>query len=102
MAAVVEVKVVPMGTIVPSISSYVKACYNLVKDDPEVDSELTPTSTILAGDLDHILNLVRAMHRVPFGHGVDRVLTQITIDERTDKDHSIDEMVAAVFEDLPD
>jgi uncharacterized protein (TIGR00106 family) len=97
--AVVEVKVVPMGTVDPSISSYVRACYDLVKDDPEVETEITPTSTIISGELDHVLALVRAMHRVPFQQGVDRVLTQITIDERTDKDHDMDEMVAAVFDD---
>lgn len=96
---IVEVKVIPMGTVVPSISSYIRDCYQLVRNDPDVLAEITPTATVIEGELDHVLGLAQAMHRLPFSRGVDRVLTTITIDERTDEDQGLDEMVAAVIED---
>lgn len=96
---VVEIKVVPMGTVVPSISSYVRDCYQLARQDATVRAEITPTATVVEGELDHVLALAREMHRLPFARGVDRVLTTITIDERTDADQGMGEMVAAVTEE---
>ena len=41
--------------------------------------------TILEGELDVILAVIRRMHEVPFLQGGQRVLTSIKIDDRRDK-----------------
>ncbi len=98
--AVVEVKVVPVGTDQASFSRIVAACYRVVEmGSDKLSHTLTPTSTILEGPLEQTLAAARAMHLVPFGHGAERVVTTITIDERHDKPQTLEQMVEAVWAD---
>jgi uncharacterized protein YqgV (UPF0045/DUF77 family) len=46
--------------------------------------------TCIEGKLEDILRVVREMHERPFGLGIKRVLTTLVIDDRRDKDISID------------
>lgn len=99
---VVEVKVLPIGTDDASISSYVEDCFEIAAAAIGVESVLTPTSTILEGDLDDVIPVVEAMHQSPFYSGVDRVITTVTIDDRLDKPLDMDSMVESVLSyDVP-
>lgn len=95
MNAVVEVKVVPLGTHHPSISSIIQESLGPV-EMTGLNYRLTPTSTVIEGDLDQVLDLIRKMHEAPFATGIARVLTTITIDERRDKENRMQNMVEAV------
>lgn len=97
--AIVEVKVVPVGTDEASISSYIQDCFEIAESAIGVESVLTPTATLLEGDLQDILPVVEAMHQSPFYSGVDRVITTVTIDDRVDKPLDMDSMVEAVLTD---
>jgi uncharacterized protein (TIGR00106 family) len=57
---------------------------------------LTPMSTILEGDLDKVLEAVKAMHEVPFRMGALRVSTTLRIDDRRDKPVTMAGKLAAV------
>ncbi|WP_345788095.1 MTH1187 family thiamine-binding protein [Desulfotomaculum copahuensis] len=92
-----EINIVPMGTPGPSVSSYISNCYRVVKDEPGIKHQLTPMSTIIEGELEQVLNVVKKMHQVPFNDGVQRVVTSITIDDRRDKQDSMEKMVDAVL-----
>lgn len=95
--AVAEIKIVPVGTENTSFSSTVAACYRVAEAMPGVQARITPTSTIVEGDLDQVLAVVRNMHQVPFREGVDRVITQVSIDDRRDKPQDMEAMVDAVM-----
>ncbi len=97
--SVVEVKVLPIGTDEASISSYIEDCFEIAASAIGVESVLTPTSTLLEGELDDILPVVEAMHQSPFYSGVDRVVTTITIDDRLDKPLDMSSMVEAILKD---
>ncbi|MCR4397607.1 MAG: MTH1187 family thiamine-binding protein [Firmicutes bacterium] len=97
--AVVEVKVVPVGTGSASMSSYVASCYRVVEEEG-LKHQLTPTSTIIEGDLAHVLNVARRMHQEAFAEGVERVVTNIYIDERRDKPTELADMVEAVMDEV--
>jgi uncharacterized protein (TIGR00106 family) len=56
--------------------------------------------TIIEGDLDAILAVVREMHEAPFGEGAVRVSTLIKIDDRRDKEHTIAGKMRSVEEKL--
>jgi uncharacterized protein (TIGR00106 family) len=56
--------------------------------------------TIVEGDLDRILAVVKKMHEGVFGKGVVRVLTTIRIDDRRDKAQGMKEKVDSVREKL--
>jgi len=98
--ALVEVSVVPVGTDEPSVSSYITECYRVLELESNLKHQLTPMSTIIEGDLNQVLDAVKKMHKVPFTEGVERVITTITIDERTDKSMSIESSVEAVTDNI--
>jgi uncharacterized protein (TIGR00106 family) len=83
--AIVEVSIVPLGMGTPSISRYVARALRVLEEQDEVHYELTPMGTILEGDLDKVLSVVRQMHESGFDEKVRRVLTRIAIDDRRDK-----------------
>jgi len=98
--AIVEVSVVPIGTSSPGLSNYVAGCLRVLEKAQDIKYQLTPMGTILEGDLDRLLEVVRSMHEQPFGEGIGRVLTTIRIDDRRDKKISMDSKVSAVKDKL--
>jgi uncharacterized protein (TIGR00106 family) len=56
--------------------------------------------TIIEGDLDEILRVIRKMHEHPFGQGAVRVSTYVKIDDRRDKVHTIAGKMRSVEEKL--
>jgi len=95
--AIIEVSVVPLGTGSPSVSRYVAEAEKVLQGEKDIKYELTAMGTIIEGDLDTLLNLVKKMHRrVLDTAGVMRVVTTLRIDERRDKESSISGKVASV------
>jgi len=101
MARVVaEITVVPLGTATPSLSPFVAAVEKVLKKFPRLDSMLTPMSTILEGEMEDVLDAVKAMHEVPFRMGALRVSTTLRIDDRRDKPVTMAGKLAAVRKKL--
>ena len=98
---IAEITIVPLGTVTPSLSHYIAACLDIVKEAQEVSYQLTAMGTIIQGPLERVLNLVQKMHEVPFNMGVKRVLTSLTIDDRRDKPATIEDKVRAVLSKSP-
>jgi len=93
--AVVEVSIIPLGTGTPSVSRYVVDVLKVLKES-NLKYELTAMGTIIEGDLNEVLKWVRRMHEVPFKEGAKRVVTTIEIDDRRDKELTIEGKVKAV------
>lgn len=101
MMAVVDVSIVPLGTGNTSLSPYVAACEKVLREHSEdLKHELTAMGTIIEGDLDKILALIRRLHEVPFSHGAMRVSTTIRIDDRRDKSGTIAQKIKSVEDKL--
>ncbi len=98
--AVAEVSIIPLGTRTPSVSKYIARAFSALQDEPNIKYELTAMGTIIEGDLEDILRVVKNMHEATFGEGVRRVLTTIKIDERRDKPLSMNGKVASVLQKL--
>lgn len=97
--AVVEVTIAPLGTGAPSISAYVAACHKVLEKSG-LPYQLTPMSTIIEGDVDQILAVIRQMHEVPFANGAMRVSTSLRIDDRRDKELTMAGKIQSVMEKL--
>ena len=97
---VAEVSIVPLGTGTPSISKHVARALRVLREAKDVKYELTAMGTIIEGDLDKVLKVVKHMHEDAFAEGVVRVLTTIKIDDRRDKTLSIDGKIGAVQRQL--
>jgi uncharacterized protein (TIGR00106 family) len=95
---VAEVTVVPLGTATASLSLFVAEVEKVLNNFPRLKSMLTPMSTILEGEMDEVLDAVKAMHEVPFRMGAMRVSTTLRIDDRRDKPVTMAGKLAAVKE----
>ena len=91
--AIAEVSVVPLGTKSPSVSQYVAKAVRILEQEKDLKYQTAAMGTIVEGDLDRILAVVKKMHDGVFGEGVVRVLTTIRIDDRRDKAQGMKEKV---------
>lgn len=95
--AIVDVSIVPLGTGSTSLSEFVADCHQeLLKEGQDLKYDLTAMGTIIEGDLDTILSVIKKLHEVPFSRGVKRVSTIIKIDDRRDKSGTISQKIKSV------
>ena len=94
--AIVEVTISPLGTGTPSISPYVAACHEVLRQATDLKYQLTPMGTIIEGELPRILEVIMQMHQVPFNNGAMRVSTMIKIDDRRDKQGTMEGKIESV------
>ena len=97
--AIAFLTITPLGTGTTSVSHYVAGVEKIL-EATKLKSQLTAMGTIIEGDLDEILAVVRRMHEHPFTMGAARVSTLLKIDDRRDKEHSIDSKMRSVAEKL--
>jgi uncharacterized protein (TIGR00106 family) len=93
--AVVEVSIIPLGVPGTSLSGHVARVLRVLQES-SLHYELTAMGTIISGDLDEILQVLRKMHERCFSGDVTRVLTQIKIDDRRDKPASPEQKIQSV------
>lgn len=95
-SVIVEFSVVPIGTGEPSLSGYVAKAYEVVGRS-KLRHQLTPMGTVLeAKSIEEALEVIRSAHEAVFEAGSMRVLTTIRIDDRRDKDRTMEDKVKAV------
>jgi uncharacterized protein (TIGR00106 family) len=94
--AIVQVSIVPIGTKTTSLSKYVAGALEVLQKQKAVSFRLTPMGTVLEGDLDKVLSVVRKMHESGFGEGVQRVVTIVNIDDRRDKKATMESKIKSV------
>jgi uncharacterized protein (TIGR00106 family) len=99
--AIVQVSIVPIGTGNPSVSGYIAAMQQVLEAvEHRVKYQLTPMSTIIEGELADLLDVARRMHEMPFEQGAMRVYTSIVIDDRRDKQGTMDQKLQSVRDKL--
>lgn len=97
--AIVFLTITPLGTATPSVSAYVAGVEKVLRESG-LKHQLTAMGTIIEGDLDAILAVVREMHEHPFTQGALRVSTSIRIDDRRDKVATMEGKMRSVEEKL--
>ncbi len=97
--AVAQIIVVPLGTNTPSVSKYVANVLGIIKKSG-LKYELTSMCTIVQGSVDEILILIKKVHEEPFKMGALRVVTKLEIDDRRDKELTIEGKKQAVLKKL--
>jgi uncharacterized protein (TIGR00106 family) len=94
---ILEISVIPIGTSSASIGDMVTQACQIVKNKGLVH-EITATSTLVEGDFNQLIQVAQEMHAIPFKAGAQRVITSMTIDERHDKNDSMDDKVEEVID----
>ena len=93
---IAEIHVIPVGSMTSSLSRYIAACISIIKQAKDISYRVTAMGTIIQGPIERVLKLVEEMHEVPFSLGAKRVVTTINIDDRRDKQATIESKVKAV------
>jgi uncharacterized protein (TIGR00106 family) len=87
--AVAEICLFPLGTETPSVGKYLEPVVNEIKKSG-LKYMICPMGTVVEGEIDEILELVKRCHKVIFESGVKRVVISIRIDDRIDKPLTIE------------
>ncbi|WP_078379717.1 MTH1187 family thiamine-binding protein [Sutcliffiella halmapala] len=97
--AIVDVTVIPIGTDGPSVSDYVADIQEILvgfQKEGKIEFRLTPMSTIIEGNLPELFSVIQAIHEAPFQKGLQRVATNIRIDDRRDKKVKMEDKLNSV------
>ncbi len=93
--ALMQINVIPLGTGSPSVGEFVAGIIKTLAREGVV-YKLTEMGTVLEGEAGELLQIAARIHELPFLEGVQRVVTQISIDDRRDKRVSIGDKVSSV------
>ncbi|QNF29811.1 MTH1187 family thiamine-binding protein [Metabacillus elymi] len=95
-----EISIIPIGKDSTSFSSDVTKVVRKIKEK-ELKYELTPTSTVVEGDIDQLWEIAKEMHDEAISStGSERIVTNISIDHRTDKQMDMDHQINTVQNSL--
>lgn len=97
--ALMHLTVIPLGTDSPSVGEYV-ADIQKALETSGFSYELTDMGTIIEGNTADLLKLAGELAEMPFAKGINRVVTQISLDDRRDKKVSLGAKKAAVADRL--
>jgi uncharacterized protein (TIGR00106 family) len=93
---IAQLTVVPVGTGTPSLSRFV-AGFEKELEKMGFKPRLSAMSTVIESDsMDRILAAVKRLHEMVFENGAMRALTHVSIDERRDRQGSIDQKIQSV------
>ncbi|MCR6095841.1 MTH1187 family thiamine-binding protein [Salipaludibacillus agaradhaerens] len=90
-----EISVVPVGTATESFSHDVEKAVSIIEQN-NLKYQVTPTSTIIEGELDKLMDVAQVIHLNEIENEAKRVVTTIKIDDRTDKPISLESQVNKV------
>ena len=93
--ALMHLTIIPLGTDSPSVGEYV-ADIQKALEKAGFPYELTDMGTIIEGNTGDLLNLTAQLAEMPFLKGVNRVSTQISLDDRRDQKVSLGDKTASV------
>ncbi|WP_335872816.1 MTH1187 family thiamine-binding protein [Bacillus sp. 2205SS5-2] len=101
--AIVDVTIIPIGTETPSVSSYVAKIQQILEGFEKeglISFQLTPMSTLIEGNLPVLFEVIQRIHDAPFQQGIQRVATNIRIDDRRDQSRNMADKLESVQKKL--
>lgn len=93
--ALMQITIVPLGTGSTSVGDYVAGVQKLLRERG-CTFELTDMGTVVHGTISELLQLAVDIHEYPFSCGAQRVVTNIMLDDRRDKQQAIGDKRRAV------
>jgi uncharacterized protein (TIGR00106 family) len=94
--ATADITVIALGRPDLSASPYIAEIQKVLARQDKVRYRLHAMGTSLEGSTDDVIALVRELHEVPFGMGMERVYTVLKLDDRRDREQTLDDKVASV------
>ena len=96
-----EISIIPIGTKTTSVSGYVAEAVRVVRKEKGIKFSLTSMGTIIeANSIEKLFDIAGKMHNVVFSDDIKRVVTTIKIDDRKDKELTMEHKLKSVKERL--
>jgi len=95
---ILGISINPIGTKSASFSSVVTNAVQTI-EQRGLKYQITPTETIIEGELEELMEIAKEIHQNALSSNT-RVITNITIDDRRDKEMNIEEQVDIVKQSL--
>jgi uncharacterized protein (TIGR00106 family) len=100
--ATADLTVIALGRPDPSASRYIAEIQRRLAAQDDVRYVMHAMGTSLEGTTADILRLVGELHAVPFELGIPRVYSVLKLDERRDKEQTLEDKVTSVQRLLDD
>jgi uncharacterized protein (TIGR00106 family) len=94
--ATADLTVIALGRPDASASEYIAEIHRRLAAQERVRYELHAMGTSLEGSTEDILDVVGQLHAVPFEMGIPRVYTILKLDERRDREQTLQDKVESV------
>jgi uncharacterized protein (TIGR00106 family) len=94
--ATADLTVIALGRPDASASAYIAEIQRRLAAQDRVRHQMHAMGTSLEGSVADILAVVGELHAVPFELGVPRVYTVLKLDERRDKEQTLEDKVESV------
>ena len=94
--ATADLTVIALGGSETSASGYIAEIQRRLAAQDRVRYALHAMGTSLEGTTEDILAIVGELHGVPFERGAPRVYTVLKLDDRRDREQSLEDKVASV------
>ncbi len=93
--ALLQLTMIPMGVGV-GVGNHVHSIQKKLEEEG-ASFRLNDMGTVIEGEVQELLTLIGKIYETPFDNGAVRVVTQIVIDDRRDKDVYIGDKVSSVL-----
>ncbi len=93
--ALMQITIIPVGTDSTSVGDHVAGVQKLLQERG-CTYELADMGTVIHGTVAELLQLAADIHEYPFSCGAQRVVTNIMLDDRRDKEQAIGDKRRAV------
>jgi len=98
--ALMHLTIIPLGTGSASVGEYI-ADIQVALEKSGLPYRLTDMGTTIVGGSKELLVLAAQLSEMPFKKGVQRVVTQISLDDRRDKKVELGDKIISVARHLP-
>ncbi len=98
--ATADITVLPIGREGASVGDLLAVIARHLDSQDKVRFEMHAMGTSLEGEPDDIFRLASELHALPFESGIPRVYTVLKVDQRTDKDQTLESKVESVKDRL--
>lgn len=100
--ATADLTVIPIGREGASAGDVIAAVQRRLETQDRVRFRMHAMGTSLEGSVADILAVTGELHEVPFEEGIPRVYTVLKLDERRDREQTLDDKVESVRRRLRD
>jgi uncharacterized protein (TIGR00106 family) len=94
--ATADITVLPIGREGASVGDILVEVRKRLEAQEKVKFEMHAMGTSLEGDAEDIFTLAAELHAVPFAEGIPRVYTVLKVDQRTDREQTLEDKVRSV------